>query len=146
MSRKNKRNRKNQAQRRNITPAKVKKTIDFKDLLALSTKLEPSRMIGIERNLRTPFTKIGLKRPERLKFARKPEMRIEPRKISKVGRMAISPYLRDGNKAYSEHKKRERICNQRRKRREILMATRKAGKGKSISKIKKLTEKSKVRC
>lgn len=41
---------------------------------------------------------------------------------------------------------RDKVCGNRRKRREIMFAKRKAGKGIKVSKVRKYTEKSKVRC
>ncbi len=58
----------------------------------------------------------------------------EPKDFAKVGQR----YFRDSRKVT--------ICKRRRRRREILFAKRKTGKGKKVSKKRKWTTKSNIRC
>lgn len=68
----------------------------------------------------------------------------QTRTIDKFGESTAlyGRYVKDRVADYNRHK----VCNNRHKRRQVMFAKGKAGKGKKGPRIRKYTEKSKVRC
>ena len=70
----------------------------------------------------------------------KPNIRINQQNFKKRDKYIV------GTEIYRPDSVAAKVCKNRRERREIMFATRKAGKGRSGPKRRKYTEESKVRC